>query len=101
MNAALKLASFASNQKYVKLTPVLTMALLEAGNISHIIRMWVQHSTEGTSLIGWCCINFALILWCNFYRVMTPNEKIAIYSSLFGITVNFCAIFSIIYIRYW
>ena len=63
MNAALKLASFASNQKYVKLTPVLTMALLEAGNISHIIRMWVQHSSEGTSLVGLCCINFALILW--------------------------------------
>lgn len=89
-----------SNKSWVKHTPIVTTLLLEAANVQQIGRMWTEKTAAGQSLGGWVCVNLALILWFNWYRVFTPDQKIAKYSTLVGITINFMVIMSIVYFRY-
>jgi len=89
-----------SNPKYVSWTPIITTILLEAANLQQIWWMWTQRTAAGQSLSGWMCVNVALILWFNFYRVVTPKEWIARVGTGIGILLNSLVILSIIYFRY-
>ncbi len=91
---------FWSKPKFVSLTPIVTTLLLEAANVQQIWRMWVQRTAAGQSLTGWLCVNVALILWFNFYRVFTPKERFARWGTGVGILLNSAVIFSVLYFRY-
>lgn len=89
-----------SNPRYVSWTPIITTVLLEAANVQQICRMWGEKTAAGQSLTGWMCVNMALVLWYNFYRVVTPNEWIAKIGTGLGIFLNSMVILSIVYFRY-
>jgi hypothetical protein len=92
---------FYSNPKIVSKTPLITFILLEGGNVQQLYRMWSTWTSAGQSLWGWVCVNIALILWCNFYRVCCPNEKFAFWATVVGVVINACVIFSVAWFRYF
>lgn len=89
-----------SNYSVVRNTPVVTTFFLEAANVGQILRMVKEQSALGQSLIGWALVWCALVLWWNFYRVCTPNERRAYWATLVGIAMNTCVILTVIYFRY-
>lgn len=46
-------------------------------NLGQIVRMWTYRTAAGQSLTSWCCVNLALWLWANWYRMITPERSIA------------------------
>lgn len=89
-----------NDKKWVSKTPLLTTFLLEGANVGQIKRMWTEHTAAGQSLVAWMMVWLALVLWFNFYRVITPEEKFAKYCTLFGVCMNTMVILSVIYFRY-
>lgn len=88
-----------NDKEIVKYTPVITTLLIESGAISQMIRMWKEGSADDQSLIGWFLIWCALLLWFNWYRVFTPEQKFAKWSTVGGMIVNALAIATIIWYR--
>lgn len=91
---------FWSNPTTVEYSPVVTSFLIEGSTFLHIRRMWTEHSAVGQSLISWVFVIIAMFLWLNWYRVLTPEKKIAIYTVSFSVLVNIAALLSVIYWRY-
>lgn len=89
-----------SNPKWVSKTPIVTTLMLEIANAGQIWRMWSERTAAGQSLIAWVSVNLALMLWFNFYRVLTPNEKWALRGTAAGIIMNWGVILSVVYFRY-
>lgn len=89
-----------SNRPLVSKTPLATVFLLEHANAQQIYRMWSEGTAEGQSLVGWCSVWIALVLWLNFYRVITPDEKFAFWATAVGIALNTCVIASVVWFRY-
>ena len=92
--------SIFSDPKWVGRTPLVSVGLLELANIQQLFRMWTEWTAAGQSLWGWIFVQIALWLWLNFYRVLTPNEKFAIYGTALGVVMNSLVILSIIFFRY-
>jgi uncharacterized protein with PQ loop repeat len=88
------------NPSFVQKTPLISVFLLEWANLSQLIRMWTEWSSEGQSLMGWITVNIALWIWLNFYNVITPEARYAIWGTRFGILMNSAVIFSVIFFRY-
>lgn len=88
------------NPKFVALTPILSVSLLETANAAQLVRMWTERSAEGQSLWGWMCVNLALILWLNFYFTFNKEQKFAIWGTKLGILMNSMVILSVIWFRY-
>ena len=88
-------------EKWVARTPILSVLLLEAANVSQITRMWTERSAEGQSVLGWVSVNMALWLWLNFYLTFNRAQKFAIYGTILGITINSLVILSVLYFRYF
>lgn len=89
-----------SNKAIVKYTPIITSLLIESGVLSQMIRMWAMGSAMDQSLLGWIFVWCALLLWFNWYRVFTPDQKFAKWSTIGGLVINTMAIFTIIWYRY-
>lgn len=91
-----------NNRKLVAKTPIATAILLDGGVVQQIYQMWSERTAEGQSLWGWACINVALWLWLNFYRVMLPPEDraFAFWATVISILLNFGVIGSIVYWRW-
>lgn len=90
-----------NNPAVVSKTPLVAVGLLELANVSQLVRMWTEWTAAGQSLWGWLAVNMALWLWLNFYRVITPNEKPAIYGTALGVVMNSAVIFSVLFFRYF
>jgi hypothetical protein len=88
-----------SDPKWVDKTPIVTTLLLEGANVAQLIRMWTERSALGQSLVGWLSVSFALVLWYNFYRVVTPAARWARWATLFGIGMNALVCLSVMYFR--
>lgn len=88
-----------NNLKWVGKTPIITSLLLEGANLHQLWRMWAEQSALGQSLLGWIQVNLALILWWNWYRVVTPEQKTAQRMALLGIFINLLVIASVVYFR--
>lgn len=90
-----------NNPAVVSNTPLIAVGLLEWANLSQLFRMWTEWTAAGQSLVGWLSVHLALWLWLNFYRVITPNEKKAIYGTALGVIMNGAVILTVCYFRYW
>jgi hypothetical protein len=88
-------------EKWVARTPILSVLLLEAANVSQITRMWTERSAEGQSVLGWISVNMALWLWLNFYLTFNRAQKFAIYGTVLGIAINSLVILSVLYFRHF
>lgn len=82
-------------------TPILAVMLLEWANVNQLYRMWTEWTAAGQSLWGWVSVWCALVLWINFYRVVTPEAKWAFRGTALGICMNTCVIVTVIFFRYW
>jgi hypothetical protein len=83
-----------SDKRIVSKTPILTTFLLEIANVLQLWEMWTTGTAEGQSTQGWICVNLALLLWYNFYRVMSPELVWAKRSTAVGIAINSIVILS-------
>lgn len=90
---------FWNNPSIVAKTPLLTTFLLEAANVSQLYRMWTEQSALGQSLWGWINVWFALVLWLNFYRVVTPDQRFAFWATAFGVCMNTMVCLTVIHFR--
>jgi len=84
----------------VTYSPIVTTCLLETANVGQMIRMWTHHTAAGQSLVSWACVQVALWLWANFYRVVTPDQKWARFTIKIGIALNFGVMASVAWFRY-
>lgn len=91
---------FLSDPRWVDKTPILTTLLLEAANVQQLVRMWSEGSAEGQSITGWLSVNVALLLWLNFYRVVTPHATWAIRGTLFGVVMNAAVILTVAWFQF-
>jgi hypothetical protein len=89
-----------NDSKYVSKIPLLTTILFGYGAVCQMWRMWTTHTAAGQSIFGWVCVTLALMLFLQFYRIITPKEKIAFYSCLAEVFLYFGVIGSIIYFRW-
>lgn len=89
-----------SNKAVVAWSPILAGVLIETGGLSQIFRMWSEQSAEGQSLLGWIAVLLALLLWLNFYRVCTPEQKSAFWVTAVGVLVNLGVIGTVLWFRY-
>ena len=91
---------FWNDPAIVAYSPIATTCLLEGANISQMVRMWTQRTAAGQSLLAWVCVGSALLLWANWYRIVTPEQRIARFTIKIGIALNFGVILSVAYFRY-
>lgn len=92
--------SFWSDPYYVSKSPLFSTAVFEYANVSQIIRMWTEHTAAGQSLLAWIAVCAGLCLYWNFYRVITPDEKVVRWMSCVGLIANIGVILSVIYWRF-
>ena len=89
-----------SDPKWVLRTPIISVLLLELGNLQQLWQMWVvDHSAKGQSITAWLSVQAALWLWLNFYRVITPDAVWAIWGTRVGIALNMSVVLSVLYWR--
>lgn len=89
-----------NNPVWVSRTPIATSLLLDGGAIGQIIRMWREKSALGQSLLSWMAVILALVLWANFYRVITPTQYWARLTILLSIALNVGIVASIVWWRF-
>lgn len=89
-----------NNKAVVAKTPLVTTFLLEYANVGQLWRMWHEHTAAGQNLFSWMSVGLALWLWCNFYRVFNPEQKFALYCTMFGVFMNLLVILTVVYFRY-
>lgn len=89
-----------THRELVERTPIVTTMLLEAANVQQLQRMWTERTAAGQSLTAWLSVSAALLLWLNFYRVVTPQAKWAIRGTAVGVAMNALVILTVIYFRY-
>lgn len=85
--------------KLVDYTPILTTALLEGANIGQLYQMWTERTAAGQNVWSWIWVYGALLLWWNYYRVVTPQAKWARWSTLAGLTANLAVILTVIWFQ--
>ena len=90
-----------NNPKMVEYTPFVTVLIFETGKISQFLRVLFERSAAGQSMIGWALSILGLMLWYNFYRVLSPERLIAKRSTLVGMTMNVAMLAIIAYFRYF
>jgi hypothetical protein len=90
---------FYRDPKIVKFTPIATLLAFNVGNVMHIVRMWSVGTSVGQSLWGWMLSIVALTLWCNWYIVFTPEQKIPFYTAAFSIVVNLAVALTVFILR--
>lgn len=90
-----------SDPRWVTKTPIVTTLLLEGANVGQLWRIWTEGTAEGQSLVGWCLVWVALVLWWNFYRVVTPDQRTALWATAFGVLMNSLVIASVVYWRFF
>lgn len=90
-----------NNPAWVSRTPIATSLLLDGGAIGQIVRMWRERSALGQSLTSWLAVILALLLWANFYRVITPDQFWARATILLSIALNVGIVASIIWWRHF
>lgn len=90
---------FWSSPKLVAKAPILATALLEYANLGQIHRMWTQQTAAGQSLGSWAAVCAALVLYWNFYRVVTPDQVWARRMSVVGISLNVLVCLTVVYFR--
>lgn len=88
-----------NNPDRVKFTPIIARCGFEVANIGFILRMFQTHSSRDQSLLGWSLLLISLLLWVNFYRVCTPEQKIARYMSIVAALTNLAVFLTVIYFR--
>jgi hypothetical protein len=91
---------FWNDRRIVGRTPMLTFVLLEGANLGQIKRLWTERTAEGQSLASWLMVFVALLLWFNFYRVITPDQKWAIRAGALGMALNALVCLSVVYFRW-
>ena len=92
--------AFWNDPVLVSKTPLVTVVLLEFGNLSQLYRMWQERTSAGQSLWAWVSVGIALCLFLNFYRVVCPEQKFAFWSTAVGIALNTCVWLTVLYFRY-
>ena len=89
-----------NNARLVALTPIASLVLIEGGAVGQIARMLRERSAVGQSLWSWLAVSAALVLWFNYYRVITPQHLLPRITMAIGITLNLCIAATIVYFRY-
>lgn len=89
-----------NDRVWVGRTPIVTSLLLDGGAVGQIVRMWREGSALGQSLLSWLAVILALVLWANFYRVITPAQYWARLTILLSIALNAGIVASIVWWRY-
>lgn len=89
------------SRELVLKTPIVTALLIEGGAVQQIYRIWSEGSAAGQSLTGWIGVTIAVMLWLNFYKVITPEAKWAIRTTTLAVFLNATIVASIVYWRYF
>ena len=89
-----------NNPVIVGRSTMMATGLLEVANVSQLIQMWTTWTAAGQSIPGWLCVQGALWIFLNFYRVCVPNEKFAFWGTVVGICMNNAVILTVLYFRY-
>ena len=84
---------------WVGRTPIVASLLIDGGAVGQIVRMWRERSAEGQSLLSWCAVVVALLLWANFYRVITPDQRWARLAIGVSIVLNGAVALSVLWWR--
>ena len=87
------------NPALVTWTPVVTVALLEGGNLAQIVRMVRTRTARGQSVLGYTLVIVALAAWYNFYRVCTPTQVWALRATLVGLVANLAVLGTVLCYR--
>lgn len=95
-----KLLGWINDPKVVGKCLLVTTFLLEGANIGQLHRMWTEHTAAGQSLWSWLSVGLALVIWCNYYRVICPQEKFAFRCTCVGVFINTLVWLSVVYWRY-
>lgn len=88
-----------TQRRWASRIPIITTMLLESANLSQIIRMVTERSARGQSILSWLLVVIALLLWSYYFRVITPKEKIALWSTYLGVVINSIVLGCVIYFR--
>lgn len=80
--------------------PILATVLLEYANVGQLYRMWHDRTAAGQELTSWVAVCLALICYCVFFKVCTPEQKWARYMNLLGVGMNLLVCATVIYFRY-
>lgn len=89
-----------NSQRLVSYTPLVTSLLLDGGALGQVVRMIHERTAAGQSLASWLMVITALVLWQNFYRVKTPDERWARRMTAFSIGMNVLIVLTILFFRY-
>ena len=73
----------------VHYTPVVTSVLFDVGAIGQILKMIREGSSVGQSVSSWIMVTVGLLLWVNYYRVVTPELKLPRYTAAVSAAINF------------
>lgn len=93
--------SILNNKEIWKHSPIASAIVFEISTIGHFIRMFVEKSSEGQSLISWFLVSVGLLFWVNWYRLFTPEQKIPRYVAIFSIFFHLVAAGVVVYFRHW
>lgn len=91
---------FLSNPRWIKYTPAVSTVFIDGGAVGQIVQMIREQTAAGQNLWSWVSVTFMLCLWLNFYRVFTPDQKLAIWATALSIGLNSTIVATIVYFRF-
>lgn len=91
--------AFWNDHAVVSKLPIASALLFEYANVGQLYRMWTEHTAAGQSLFAWWAVGLGLLLYANFYRVVTPLERWAIRVTLLSFGMNCLVSGSVLYFR--
>lgn len=80
--------------------PIIATVIFEISTVGQLIRMIHEQSALGQEPISWFLVVVGLFGWSYWYKVMTPENKIPMYTALFSGIFNIIGLLTTIYFKY-
>lgn len=87
-------------KKWFKYWPILAIILLEGGSLGQIFTMLYKHTSAGQQLFSWLAWAIGLFGWYVWYKMFTPQEKLAISMTLLASIIDFFGFLTCLYVTY-
>lgn len=88
-----------SLNKAVSYSPLIGTCLFVVADTSQIIQIYSKQSSLGHSIWGWTIVIISLLLYATFFKVKTPNEKLAFWCTILNLFVVILLYATVIYFR--
>jgi hypothetical protein len=90
-----------SKDRLLDFYPAIAATMFELATGGQIIRMIREKSALGQEPISWLLVSLGLFGWYQWYKVKTPDKKLAQWTAFISCWVNVIAFIISVYFKYY